>query len=118
MITVYGIRNCDTCRKALKWLDNEGIAHGFHDFRTDGLDEKTLAAWVKELGWETLLNRRGTTWRRLPESERDGLTPAIATALMLQHPTLIKRPVFATGGGSLVGFSKTEMAALRATAPG
>jgi Spx/MgsR family transcriptional regulator len=114
VITVYGIRNCDTCRKARKWLEDEGIEHRFHDFRADGLDRKTLAGWVNELGWETLLNRRGTTWRQLPETDREGLAPDSATALMLQHPTLIKRPVFASGGGTLVGFTKAEMAALKA----
>lgn len=116
MITVYGIANCDTCRKARRWLDGEGIAHRFHDFRADGLDAKMLAAWVTALGWETLLNRRGATWRNLPEAARDGLTPATATALMLRHPTLIKRPVFAAGGAVLVGFSKAEMDTLKARA--
>ena len=118
MITVYGIKNCDTCRKARKWLDAEGIAHEYHDFRADGLDKKTLSGWVATLGWETLLNRRGTTWRKLPESERDGLTPDSATALMLEHPTLIKRPVFDTGSDTLVGFSSTEQTALKQAGSG
>jgi Spx/MgsR family transcriptional regulator len=113
VITVYGLKNCDTCRKARQWLAEEGIEHRFHDVRADGLDRTTLDGWVAALGWETLLNRRGTTWRQLAESERDGLTPAKATALMLAHPALIKRPVFDIGGTYLVGFSKSEMAALR-----
>ena len=113
MITVYGIKNCDTCRKARKWLDAQGIEHRYHDFRTDGLEEKPLSAWVAALGWETLLNRRGTTWRKLPEAERDGLTPASAASLMLKNPTLIKRPVFDTGGAYLVGFSEAGQDALK-----
>ena len=114
MITLYGLKNCDTCRKARKWLEAEGIEHEFHDFRSDGLDGETLAAWVAALGWETLLNRRGTTWRNLPETDREDLTSDHATALMLQHPTLIKRPVFAAGDTTLVGFTKVEQDALKA----
>ena len=113
MITVYGIKNCDTCRKALKWLSSENIEHKFHDFRADGLDENSLAAWVDAVGWETLLNRRGTTWRKLPEADREGITPDSAAALMLENPTLIKRPVFDTEGSYLVGFSQVEQEALR-----
>lgn len=113
MITIYGIKNCDTCRKARKWLDAEGIEHRYHDFRDEGLDEQSLAAWVGAVGWETLLNRRGTTWRKLPEEDREGLEPKSATALMLNNPTLIKRPVFDTGAGYLVGFSAAEQAALK-----
>jgi len=113
LITLYGIKNCDTCRKALKWLDSENIAHKFHDFRADGLDEKNLSAWIAGIGWETLLNRRGTTWRNLPEADREGLTPDNAAALMLKYPTLIKRPVFDTGGTYLVGFSGAEQDALK-----
>lgn len=113
MITVYGIKNCDTCRKALKWLASEGIEHQFHDFRVAGLEKEPLARWVGALGWETVLNRRGTTWRKLPEADREGLTPDSATALMLHNPTLIKRPVFDTGGSCMVGFSDSEQAALK-----
>ena len=116
VITVYGLRNCDTCRKARKWLAEEGIEHRFHDVRADGLDRTTLTGWVAALGWATLLNRRGTTWRQLPESDRGEPTPASATELMLAHPALIKRPVFDLGGEYLVGFSKSEMAALRRAA--
>jgi arsenate reductase len=113
LITVYGIKNCDTCRKARKWLDAQGIEHQYHDFREDGLDNKSLTEWVKTVGWETLLNRRGTTWRKLPEAAREGLTPDGATALMLDNPTLIKRPVFDMGGSYAVGFSKTEQESLK-----
>ena len=113
MITVYGIKNCDTCRKALKWLAAEGIEHRFHDFRVDGLDAASLSGWVKAAGWEKLLNRRGTTWRNLSDAEKDGVDEAKAEALMEGNPTLIKRPVFETGGEVLVGFSADEQAALK-----
>ena len=113
MITVYGIKNCDTCRKALKWLAAEGIEHRFHDFRVDGLDAKSLSGWVKAAGWEKLLNRRGTTWRNLSDAEKDGVDEAKAETLMAGNPTLIKRPVFETGGKVLVGFSDAEQAALK-----
>ena len=113
MITVYGIKNCDTCRKALKWLKSENIEHTFHDFRIDGLAENTLSTWVDTIGWETLLNRRGTTWRKLPETDRDGVTGDTAAALMLENPTLIKRPVFDTGAAQFVGFSEAEQDVLK-----
>jgi len=105
MITVYGLKNCDTCRKARQWLDGQGIAHRFHDLRADGLDETTVAGWVTELGYETLLNTRGTTWRGLPEAARANVDAAKATRLMHAHPALIKRPVFDLGGKRLVGFT-------------
>lgn len=114
MITVYGIRNCDTCRKARKWLDDKGIAHRFHDFRADGLEEATVAGWVTELGDEILLNRRGTTWRNLPEGEKARAEGAGAAAVMAANPTLIKRPVFDLGDRRLVGFAKETQAALTA----
>jgi len=113
MLTVYGIKNCDTCRKALKWLSAEGIEHTFHDFRVDGLDPANVARWADAAGWEKLLNRRGTTWRNLSDAEKDGVDEAKAETLMAGNPTLIKRPVFETGGKVLVGFSADEQAALR-----
>ncbi len=113
MITIYGIKNCDTCRKARKWLDAQNIEHRYHDFRADGLDEKTLSAWIEAVSWETLLNRRGTTWRKLPEAVRYGLTPDSAAALMLENPTLIKRPVFDASGTYMVGFTNVEQEALK-----
>ena len=113
-LTVYGIKNCDTCRKALKWLDGEGIEHRFHDFRVDGLDAGDLARWMDAAGWETLLNRRGTTWRTLPEAEKDGIDAAKAAELILSNPTLIKRPVFDRGGSNvMVGFKAAEQTALK-----
>ena len=113
MITIYGIKNCDTCRKAIKWLKAEGIEHRFHDFRVAGLDEATVASWAAELGWETLLNRRGTTWRKIPEADREGVDGASASKLMTDNPTLIKRPVFDLGPSRIVGFSDSAQTALR-----
>jgi arsenate reductase len=113
MITVYGIKNCDTCRKALKWLAAEDIEHRFHDFRVDGLDPSSLSTWVKAAGWEKLLNRRGTTWRNLSDGEKDGVDEVKAEALMAGNPTLIKRPVFETGDMVLVGFGDAERDALK-----
>ena len=113
MITVYGIKNCDTCRKALKWLEAEGVDHKFHDFRKDGLDPASLSTWVSEAGWEKLLNRRGTTWRNLSDAEKDGVDEAKAEALMVDNPTLIKRPVFETGKSVIVGFGTAEQGALK-----
>ena len=104
MITLYGIRNCDTVKKARKWLDEHGVNYRFHDFRADGLEAKKLDAWISAAGWETLLNRRGTTWRRLPEDVREGIDGKRAAALMLEQPTLIKRPVIEHGTQVLVGF--------------
>ena len=116
MITLYGLKNCDTCRKARKWLDELGIAHSFHDVRADGLSETQIAGWARALGWETLLNRRGTTWRQLTEKEKENVNEARAVALMAAHPALIKRPVFDLDGRQLVGFGKAEQDALRAAA--
>jgi arsenate reductase len=113
MITVYGIKNCDTCRKALKWLTSEQIEHRFHDVRADGLKENTLSAWVDALGWESLLNRRGTTWRKLPDADKEAVDETTATALMLENPTLIKRPVFSLSDGFLVGFKASEQKAIQ-----
>ncbi len=113
MIEMWGLKNCDTCRKAMKWLDGEGIDHRFRDVRADGLDAKTLDRWIDAAGWETLLNRRGTTWRGLPEPDRADVDATRAAALMLAHPALIKRPVFDTGTMVLVGFSDAERKALK-----
>ncbi len=101
---VYGLKNCDTCRKALKWLDGKGIGYRFHDIRQAGLSERVIADWVARAGWETLLNRRGTTWRGLPEAEREGVDEARAVRLMAAHPALMKRPVLVLDGDVLAGF--------------
>ncbi len=104
MLTVYGLKNCDTCRKARRWLDDNGIEHRFLDVRADGLSAEEIATWADAAGWETLLNRRGTTWRGLDEAEKAVADSNGAVALMAQHPALIKRPVFVTGSSVLVGF--------------
>ena len=108
MITLYGIPNCDAVRKARRWLDTQGIAYRFHDFRKDGLDEARLRAWVGELGWETLLNRSGTTWRSAPDAVKAGLNTETAIAFMLQAPAAIRRPVLDTGSERVVGFSESR----------
>lgn len=104
MITLYGIKNCDICRNALKALKAEGHEHRFHDLRADGLSETEVARWLAAAGSEKLLNRRGTTWRKLPEAERENLDEANITRLLLEHPTLIKRPVVEIAGEVVVGF--------------
>ena len=104
MITMYGIRNCDTVKKARAWLDARGIAYDFHDYKSAGIDEARLRAWAAELGWEKLLNRAGTTFRALPEADKSGLDEDKAIALMLAAPSMIRRPVLDLGGRRLVGF--------------
>ncbi|CAG0987080.1 Protein YffB [Gammaproteobacteria bacterium] len=105
MATLYGIKNCDTVKKARSWLDGQGIEYRFHDFRADGLSAGLLEDLEKQLGWETLLNRRGTTWRKLEEAQRENLDRAKALTLMLAQPSLIKRPVLETGDKTLIGFT-------------
>ena len=104
MVTIYGIKNCDTMKKARAWLDGRGIAYRFHDYKAEGIDAATLSGWAKKVGWETLLNRAGTTFRKLPDADREGLDEDKAIALMLKQPSMIKRPVVETGGKLLVGF--------------
>lgn len=111
MITVYGISNCDTCRKTRRWLDERGTDYRFHDFRKDGLDHATVAAWLGELGADVLVNRRGTTWRQLPEDDRAKLETNAAD-LLVAHPTLIKRPVIDLGDRCQVGFAAAQIEAL------
>jgi len=103
-ITLYGIRNCDTVKKARAWLDGREIEYVFHDYKTSGIDATRLQGWCKELGWETLLNRAGTTFRKLPDTDKQGLTERKAVALMLAQPSMIKRPVLDLGRQRLVGF--------------
>lgn len=103
-ITLYGIRNCDTVKKAQAWLEGEGVAYAFHDYKKAGIDEARLRGWSAELGWEALLNRAGTTFRRLPEAEREGLGEDKAIALMLAQPSMIRRPVLDLGARRIVGF--------------
>lgn len=103
-VTIYGIPNCDTMKKARAWLDGQGIAYRFHDYRAEGIDRQRIEAWVKTLGWEKVLNRASTTFRTLPESERTGLDARKAVALMLASPTMIKRPMLDRGGRLIAGF--------------
>lgn len=100
MLKVYGIRQCDTCRRAIRWLESEGIAYHFHDVRQDGLTRVMITAWLESLSMEQLANRRSTTWRQLSEAERAD----VSIDTLLAHPTLIKRPVFESDGGMQVGF--------------
>ena len=110
-VTVYGIPNCDTVKKARGWLDAQGIAYAFHDYKKLGADPGKLADWVAAAGWETVLNRAGTTFRKLPDTAKLGLDPATAVALMAANPSCIKRPVVERPGGLLVGFKPGEWAA-------
>ena len=103
-VAVYGIKNCDTMKKARAWLEAHGVAYVFHDYKAEGADKAKLEAWVTEAGWETVLNRAGLTFKKLPDAERAGVTEKKAIALMLAQPSMIKRPVVETGGKLLVGF--------------
>jgi len=103
-VTIFGIPNCDTMKKARLWLDTHAIAHRFHDYKKSGIDPATLGLWVAELGWETLLNHAGTTFRKLPDADKTNLTAEKAIALMLAQPSLIKRPVLDLSGHRIVGF--------------
>ena len=105
---VYGIPNCDTIKKARKWLNGHEVDFQFHDFRKQGLDKSLLTSWVKQVGWETLLNRRGTTWRKLPEKTRDTIDEKSAITIMLESPAIIKRPVLVSGKTILVGFNEEQ----------
>ena len=107
---LYGIRNCDTVKKARKWLDDAGLDYQFHDFKKDGLTADILQRWEASVGWETLLNRRGTTWRKLPESVRDSISAQSAHDLMLENPSIIKRPVVENGEEVSVGFNADQWA--------
>jgi arsenate reductase len=113
-ITIYGIKNCDTMKKARAFLDKKGVVYDFHDYKTQGIERARLEGWAKKAGWETLLNKAGTTFRKLPEKEKEDLTEKKAIALMLTQPSMIKRPVLETGGGKiLVGFKPGDYAALK-----
>ncbi|MEF8700561.1 MAG: ArsC family reductase [Candidatus Accumulibacter sp. UW20] len=112
MITIFGIRNCDTMKKAFAWLDQHGLAYEFRDYRQSGVAEAHLPDWNRRAGWQLLLNTRGITWRRLAEAERAAVDEAKATQLMAQYPSLIKRPVLDAGDRLLVGFSPDKYALL------
>lgn len=110
-VEFYGIPNCDTVKKARKWLDGQGIAYTFHDYKKEGADPEKLARWVAEAGWEKVLNRAGTTFKKLPDAEKADLDAAKAVAVMAANPSCIKRPVVEHPGGLLVGFKEAEWAA-------
>ena len=110
-ITIYGIKNCDTMKKARAWLDQHGVAYAFHDYKVAGVERASLEGWAGKVGWETLLNRGGTTFRALPEKDKDALTEKKAITLMIAQPSMIKRPVLEIGGKLLVGFKPEQYAA-------
>lgn len=111
--TIYGIRNCDTMKKARAWLEAHEVAHEFHDYKVAGIDRATLEKWAKAVGWEVLLNRAGTTFRKLPDAAKTGLTCAKAIDLMLEQPSMIKRPVLERGKSLVVGFDEKRYSAIR-----
>jgi Spx/MgsR family transcriptional regulator len=110
--TIYGIKNCDTMKTARAWLERHGVDYSFHDYKTAGIERQRLEQWCKTLGWEMLMNRAGTTFRKLPDKEKVGVDAKKAVALMLAQPSMIKRPVLDLGGGKLlVGFSPDQYGA-------
>ena len=114
MPTIYGIKNCDTMKKARAWLDGHKVTYAFHDYKVSGIDKGRLEGWAKKAGWETLLNKAGTTFRKLPDKDKEGLSEAKAIRLMLAQPSIIKRPVLELGGGRiLVGFKPEQYEAIR-----
>ncbi len=103
-VTIYGIKNCDTMKKARNWLDENGVAYAFHDYKAAGIERARVARWVESLGWETVLNRSGTTFRKLAEADKTGLDADKAIELMVAQPSMIKRPVLEAGKELIVGF--------------
>ena len=112
MIVVFGLTNCDSCRKALTWLKNQKIEYHFMDYRKDKLEESKLSNWINDVGWENILNRRSSTWRDLSSEKQGDLTADSAKVLMLEFPSLIKRPIIETGGRILIGFKEEQKAKL------
>ena len=108
MLTLYGIKNCDTVKKARRWLEDHGVEYQFHDFRQDGLDKSQLKGWVEQLGWEAVVNKRSTTWRNLSDKDKEIKTNSQAVKLLAANPTLIKRPVLEKNKNLLIGFKETE----------
>lgn len=112
-IAIYGIKNCDTMKKARIFLEKKGVAYDFHDYKVEGIERARLEGWAGKVGWEALLNRAGTTFRKLPEKDKEGLTEKKAIALMLAQPSMIKRPVLEAGGKILVGFRPEDYAGVK-----
>jgi arsenate reductase len=108
MTTMYGIKNCDTIKKARTWLESHKVAYDFHDYKAQGIDKPTLEGWVKKVGWEVLLNRAGTTFKKLPDVDKEAITERKAIALMLAQPSMIKRPVLEAKGKLTVGFKPED----------
>ena len=108
MTTIYGIKNCDTMKKARTWLDTHKVAYSFHDYKVSGIDKPTLEGWARKVGWEVLLNRAGTTFKKLPDADKEGITEKKALLLMLAQPSMIKRPVLDAKGRLTVGFKPEE----------
>jgi Spx/MgsR family transcriptional regulator len=115
MTTLFGIPNCGTIKKARAWLDERGIDYVFHDYKKAGIDESMLRAWVAELGWEQLINKRGQMWRKLEPAVRDNLDEEAAIRVMLQTPGIIRRPVLDTGSARYVGFTEDQYEAIFTT---
>jgi Spx/MgsR family transcriptional regulator len=111
-VTLYGIKNCDTMKRARAWLDASGVPYAFHDYKAEGIDRARLEGWARSVGWETLLNRAGTTFRKLPDADKAGLDEGRAIAFMLDQPSMIKRPVLDLGGRLLVGFKPEQYEAM------
>jgi arsenate reductase len=107
-ITIYGIKNCDTMKKARAWLDKHGVDYAFHDYKSAGIEREKLEKWSKKVGWEALINRAGTTFKKLPDKDKEALTEKKALALMLKQPSMIKRPVLEFPGGKLLFGFKSE----------
>lgn len=116
-ITIHGIRNCDTMKKARTWLDSHGIAHAFHDYKVAGIDRATLESWAGRVGWERLLNRAGTTFRKLPDERKQDITESRAIDMMVEQPAMIRRPVLGLGDRLIVGFDPAEYATALAGLP-
>lgn len=107
-VDIYGIKNCDTMKKARAWLDGHGVAYAFHDYKSEGIAKAKLEQWVQRLGWETVLNRAGTTFRKLPDAAKENLSESKAIALMLAGPSMIKRPILEAGGEIAAGFRSAD----------
>jgi Spx/MgsR family transcriptional regulator len=108
MIKIYGIPNCDTIKKARKWLESHDIGYEFHDYKKLGVPENKLKNWVKQSGWEAVLNKRGTTWRKLDENIKNNIDPASAITIMLDNPSIIKRPILESGRTLIIGFTESD----------
>ncbi|WP_019530532.1 ArsC family reductase [Dasania marina] len=108
MVTLYGIKNCDSVKKARKWLDAHDVDYRFHDFRSDGINAQQVDGWLAALGWETLVNKRSTTWKQLSETTRNAMDTKLAASVLLEQPTLIKRPLLDSGKGLSVGFKDSD----------